>query len=179
VSKKKKFTEGLLNNSKILNELKIESGQSVVDAGCGNGYMARKFSELVGNTGKVYALDLDIEFIQDFQSEVENNTNVTAFVGDITKTTILKDKSIDLVYLSAVFHIFSKIQIDGFIKEVNRVLKSNGKLAIVNINKEETPFGPPLEIRVSPEELIRKITFSPIKFVKVGKHFYMQMFEKI
>ncbi len=50
-----KFSEGLLNNETILAKLNICVGQTILDAGCGNGYMAKKFSELVGKTGKIYA----------------------------------------------------------------------------------------------------------------------------
>jgi ubiquinone/menaquinone biosynthesis C-methylase UbiE len=32
-------------------------GQTILDAGCGNGCMSKEFSKLLNNTGKVYALD--------------------------------------------------------------------------------------------------------------------------
>jgi ubiquinone/menaquinone biosynthesis C-methylase UbiE len=59
----KKFSEGLLDDEIILKNLKITLGQTILDAGCGNGYMAKKFSVLVGNAGKIYALDPDKESI--------------------------------------------------------------------------------------------------------------------
>ncbi|KQC06880.1 MAG: hypothetical protein APR62_07350 [Smithella sp. SDB] len=58
-----KFSEGLLNNEKILANLDRRPGQTILDAGCGNGYMAKKFSEIVGNTRKIYALDPDNQSI--------------------------------------------------------------------------------------------------------------------
>ena len=51
-------------------------------------------------------------------------------------------------------------------------------MAIVNIGKEETPFGPPVEMRLSPEELRRELSFVPGRLVQVGEHFYMQLFTK-
>ena len=165
-----------MNDEHILDALKISVGQTILDAGCGNGYMAIKFSKLVGDTGKIYAIDLDNVSISNLKKEVENS-NITAFVGDITKPTVFEKSSIDLVYLSTVFHIFSNEKIAGFINEIKRILKPNGTLAIVNINKEETSFGPPIEMRSSPEELKQKITLSPLKLIFVGDHFYMQAFE--
>ena len=85
----------------------------------------------------------------------------------------------DLVYLSTVFHIFSYIQIVGFEIEIKRILKPGAQLAIVNIHKKETPFGPPLEIRSSPEELRQKISLTPNGFIEVGDYFYMQLFVNI
>jgi ubiquinone/menaquinone biosynthesis C-methylase UbiE len=173
-----KFSEGLLNDEIILGNLNIYPGQTILDAGCGNGYMAKKFSKLVGNTGKIYALDPDKGLIANLKKEIGNKSNIAAVVGDITKRTDLKDSSVDLVYLSTVFHIFSKIQIVGFEDEINRILKPKAQLAIVNINKEETPFGPPVGIRSSPEELRQKLSFVPAKLFGVGEHFYMQLFTK-
>jgi ubiquinone/menaquinone biosynthesis C-methylase UbiE len=171
-----KFSEGLLNDEKILANLDICAGQTILDAGCGNGYMTKKFSELVGNTGKIYALDPDERSIANLKNEVEK-TNIEAFVGDITKPTGLKAASIDLVYLSTVFHIFSESQIEDFVAEIKRILKPKARLAIVNIKKEDTPFGPPVEMRSSPEELRRKVPLTPKILVEVSEHFYMQVFE--
>ena len=171
-----KFSEGLLNDETILANLNICTGQIILDAGCGNGYMAKKFSELVGNTGKIYALDPDSGSIANLKKEVEK-TNIEAFVGDITKPTGLKASSVDLVYLSTVFHIFSEFQIEGFVAEIKRILKPNARLAIVNIKKEETPFGPPVEMRSSPEDLRKKVPLIPKLLIEVSEHFYMQVFE--
>lgn len=173
-----KFSEGLLDDETILKKLKINLGQTILDAGCGNGYMAKKFSVLVGNAGKIYALDPDKESINKLRKEAEK-TNIEALVGDITKTTEIKECSIDLVYLSTVFHIFSDIQIVCFENEITRILKPKAQLAIININKEDTPFGPPVEMRSSPEELRQKLSFVPKKLIEVGEHFYMQLFLKI
>jgi hypothetical protein len=50
-------------------------------------------------------------------------------------------------------------------------------LAIVEIDKKETPFGPPLKIRFSPEELKEMVPLTPLKTIQVGEHFYMQLFQ--
>lgn len=141
--------------------------------------MAKKFSKLVGDTGKIYALDPDKGSIANLKNEVEKISNIEALVGDITKKTDLKDSSIDLVYLSTVFHIFSEIQIEGFEKEITRILKPKAQLAIVNIHKKETPFGPSLEMRSSPDELRQKLSLAPKELIEVGDYFYMQLFANI
>ena len=173
---RRKFSEGLLDNKRILENLDIGRSYKVLDAGCGNGYMAKIFSKIVGNTGTVYALDTDRVFIDILRKQTVN-TNITAMVGDITSKTELGDCSLDLIYLSTVFHIFKTSQIEGFSKEVKRLLKPNARLAIVNIKKEETAFGPPLEMRSSPEDLRQKLPFSPKGLFDVGEYFYMQIFK--
>jgi ubiquinone/menaquinone biosynthesis C-methylase UbiE len=172
-----KSSESFLNKDIILQELNIFPGQTILDAGCGNGYMSKEFSRLLNKTGKVYALDPDGQAIKILKSETKD-TNIIPVLGDITEITGIDKSSIDLIYLSTVFHGFSKSQIDGFQKEVKRLLKPNGILAIVEIKKERTPFGPPLDIRFSPQELKEIITLLPRKTVEVGDFFYMQIFEK-
>lgn len=173
-----KSSESHLNKDIILKELNILSGQTILDAGCGNGYMSKEFSKLLNNTGKVYALDPDNVAIKILKEETKG-TNIETMVGDITKRIPIEGASVDLIYLSTVFHGFSENDIDGFQKEVKRLLKPNVLLAIVEIKKEETPFGPPLNIRFSPDELKETITLNPKSLVEVGEYFYMQTFENI
>jgi ubiquinone/menaquinone biosynthesis C-methylase UbiE len=171
-----KSSEGFLDKDLILKELNIRPGQIILDAGCGNGYMSKEFSKLLHYTGKVFALDPDGEAIEKLKKETPG-TNIEPIEADITTTTILEKSSIDLIYLSTVLHGFSKNQIESFNKEVKRLLKPNGRLAVIEIHKHKTPFGPPLHIRFSPEELKQAINLTPKSLVDVGQYFYMQIFE--
>ena len=175
---KGKFTEGLLDNEVILKALNIKAGQTILDAGCGNGYMSKLFSESVSQSGKVFAIDPDKYFIDILKNETRD-TNIEAIEADITRPTKLKQSSVDLIYISTVIHGFSKKQMQGFLGEVNRLLKPNGTLAIVEIEKKETPFGPPMQIRFSPEELNAIVPLVPANTIQAGKHFYMQIFHNI
>jgi len=172
-----KSSESLLDKNSILAHLRIESGQVILDAGCGDGYMSKEFAKLTGSKGKVYALDPDPLSIDTLEAET-TGTNIVPLVGDITIETKLPAGSIDLVYLSTVVHGFSKSQMKGFATETNRLLKPGGILAVIEIQKEDTPFGPPLEIRVSPEELKDMVGLRPVSLAEVGEHFYMQVFQK-
>jgi len=170
-----KSSESLLDKEKILANLGILPGQVILDAGCGNGYMAKEFAERTGETGKVYALDPDAESIDAVKAE---GTAIDAFVGDITVETNLAASSVDLIYVSTVIHGFSPMQMEGFLKEVKRLLKPTGKLAIVEIEKKATFVGPPLALRFSPEELRQRIDLTPTARVDVGEFLYMQVFER-
>jgi ubiquinone/menaquinone biosynthesis C-methylase UbiE len=171
-----KSSEGFLDKGLILKELAIVPGQVILDAGCGNGYMSKQFSRLLNNTGKVFALDPDGEAIEKLKKETKGS-NIEPLEADITTTTPLEKSSIDLIYLSTVLHGFTKDQVKTFKIEVKRLLKPNGRLAIIEIHKHDTPFGPPLQIRFSPEELKQAINLTPKSLVDVGQYFYMQIFE--
>jgi len=168
-------TEQLLNKAGILKTLNIVPGQIILDVGCGNGYMTKEFSRVLNTTGKVYALDRSQEAIEHLEKEI-HGTNISSIVADITQHVALPDSSIDLMYVSTVFHIFSAEQRATFQDEARRLLKPEGTLAIVEINKKDTPLGPPENMRVSPEELQHIINMSPLLLVRAGEYFYMQLF---
>ena len=173
---KGKSSERFLNKELILQTLNIQRGQTILDAGCGNGYMSKIFSEKVTRSGKVYALDPDADTIEVLKKETQGS-NIEAFVGDITQQTNIKPSSLDLFYISAVIHGFSRQKMKDLSAEAQRLLKPNAILAIVEIDKKETPFGPPLDIRYSPDELQEVVPLAPLQTVRAGEHFYMQIFQ--
>ncbi|MDD2321485.1 MAG: class I SAM-dependent methyltransferase [Geobacteraceae bacterium] len=171
-----KSSEDLVDKIAIVANLGIRSGQIVLDAGCGNGYITKEFLKLVGAGGKVFALDVDEIAIAELRRE-SAGTSIEALVADISRETPLTESSFDLVYLATVFHGFSADQVRGFEREVCRILKPGGRLAIVEIVKRVTPFGPPLPMRYSPEELQQALNLLPLATVGVGEYFYLQLFE--
>jgi len=168
-------SEQYLDKETILCELQIVPGSVILDAGCGNGYMAKEFCTALNGSGRVYALDRSRDAI-DALSMTATGTNIHAAAADITKSTPLPQASVDLIYLSNVFHIFSAEQIRGFNREVKRLLKPGGRLAIVELEKRSMPIGPPVGRRHSPQELERAVGLQPVALADVGPYHYMQIF---
>ena len=74
---RRRFSDGMLVNGLILRELDIKPGWTVVDAGCGNGYMTMLFSDRVGPEGTVYGLDLNIDvFKSTFPGPLPANVSI-------------------------------------------------------------------------------------------------------
>jgi ubiquinone/menaquinone biosynthesis C-methylase UbiE len=86
--------------------------------------MSKIFSKEVTESGKVYALDPDTKYIRALKKETQG-TNIEVIKGDITKPTQINQQSVDIIYLSAVIHRFSKQQMQGFLVEAKRLLKPN------------------------------------------------------
>jgi ubiquinone/menaquinone biosynthesis C-methylase UbiE len=170
-----KSSASLLRVDDILGAIPICPGWSILDAGCGDGYMAKAFAGCLRGTGKVFASDIDGTAI-DTLMRSSAETGIEAFVADITKTIPLPDASMNLVYLSTVLHGFEAKSAKRFLHEAKRILKPDGLLAIVEINPD-APFGPPPSMRFSPELLREKIGLPPKAFRAVGEHFYLQVFE--
>ncbi|MBN2064269.1 MAG: class I SAM-dependent methyltransferase [Sedimentisphaerales bacterium] len=168
-------SEHLLDKEIILKGLNLTVGQTVVDAGCGNGYMAREFSKKVGSTGQVYALDVHQPSIDQLSRDL-TASNIIARCADMSQKTEIEDNSVDVIYLSMVFHGFSPEQQKGFLAEARRILKPDGIMAIVEIDKKPAPFGPHADIKFSPEELCQAVNMNSHKCTIINQYIYMQTF---
>ena len=102
-----KFRDLRLPRMNILKEVGIKPGFHVLDYGCGPGSYIIPLSELIGESGKIYALDihpLAIQKVQDIASK-KQLANVETILSDCQ--TELPDNSLDVVLLYDIFHHLS------------------------------------------------------------------------
>jgi ubiquinone/menaquinone biosynthesis C-methylase UbiE len=111
----------------ILKEVGIKPGFCVLDYGCGPGGYITAAAQLVTESGKVYALDIQPLAIKQVQNIARKRklANVATILSDCA--TGLPDESIDVVLLYDIFHGLS--QPDEVLRELHRVLKPNGILS--------------------------------------------------
>ena len=119
----------------ILNEVGIEPGAYVLDYGCGPGAYIVPLADLVGESGRIYALDvhpLAIESVQRTAS-TKKLTNVETICSDCA--TGLPDSSVDVVLLCDTLHLLSNP--NGVLQELRRVLKPEGVLSVSDHHMKE------------------------------------------
>nr|WP_321258424.1 class I SAM-dependent methyltransferase [uncultured Pseudodesulfovibrio sp.] len=140
----------------LIDQLNLYQGMVLLDAGCGAGEYSLLAAPQVGDKGQVIALDttpLSIEKLA-MTSKREGITNVRGHVCDITGHLPLASRSVDLILLSTVLHIRAvRDRASNMFHEFRRVLRPEGKVAVIECKKEETNFGPPLHSRLAPEEV--------------------------
>ncbi|MBR4448114.1 class I SAM-dependent methyltransferase [Methanobrevibacter sp.] len=152
-----KSSAKFLDSDEILSELNLNGNETFLDAGCGDGYISKKAIEKYLPEGKVYAVDLYSESIIELKSFVDENDidNLIPVEADITKTIQgVDDESVDVVLMLNVFHGFKESgQREDVINELKRIIKSDGKIAIMEFKPIEMTFGPPIDVRISHIEL--------------------------
>jgi len=177
-------SKGFLDAGEVLRYIGINEGERFLDLGCGDGHFSIAASQAVGEDGLVYAFDVDEESIAQLQREIAEKkiANIKASVVDITKKLPLADESISLAFMSNVLHgLVENNEADSTLNEITRVTAYNGKLAVVEFKKQESPHGPPLSIRLSPEDvetLARGYGFSKESVQEVGSHHYAIILRK-
>ncbi|MDP1665620.1 MAG: class I SAM-dependent methyltransferase [Methylobacter sp.] len=112
-----------------INRLDLQPGASVLDVCCGSGASALPAAELVGHTGHVIGIDVAEKLLNLADTKAKNKglNNVEFRLGDMLDTGF-SDASFDAVV--CVFGIFFVPDIPAAIRELWRVLRPGGKLAI-------------------------------------------------
>ncbi|MEI7616176.1 MAG: methyltransferase domain-containing protein [Actinomycetota bacterium] len=135
----------------ILEKLGLSSTDIAADIGCGIGYFTIPAAGVVNNANNVFALDTSDQMLAEVKKRMS--------ADDISNIVIIKtgeydlklpDESVTFALIVNVLHeIEDKVQ---FMAEIKRILKPEGKIAIIEWEKENMEMGPPIEHRIGKEE---------------------------
>ncbi|MGB8274799.1 MAG: methyltransferase domain-containing protein, partial [Alphaproteobacteria bacterium] len=134
----------------MFGELKLKAGDVFIDLGCGPGDYALHASKLVGPSGVVYALDKSEPLIAHVKqrASAEGITNITAIVADATELLPIREGCVDVCLAATVLHIPDVAKrAKALCTEIRRILKTDGRLAIIECHKKDMSFGPPKHMR--------------------------------
>jgi len=111
----------------ILREFGIKSGQKILDFGCGTGVYSVIASRIIGNTGKIYALDYDEDPLEELSKKINTQDIKNIEIIKTSKKILipLKSNSLDVVLMYDVYHLIDKNDRIKLLDEIYRVLKSN------------------------------------------------------
>lgn len=100
------------------------NGLSILDAGCGGGYLCR---QLARKGAKVVGVDISKKFIEIAEKkEKEDPLNIKYYAESLHNLPMFKDKTFDIIISNLV--LMDVADLDKAIKELRRVLKKSGKL---------------------------------------------------
>jgi len=115
--------------SRSVDKFGIKKGNTVIDYGCGPGMYVKRASEIVGNSGLVYAVDIHELAIKSVKKLIAKYgiNNVKAIQTNGNKVEIA-DNTADLIYALDMFHMVKDYQ--SFLAELSRIGKNDCTLIL-------------------------------------------------
>ena len=149
----------------VLTALAIEPGEVIADIGAGSGYFTFRLAHHVGDTGKVYAVDVSPEMILHLNRRIRDlkATNVVSILAD-PDDPLLADGSINRFFFSDSWHHIENQS--KYLSLIKKMLKSSGEVVMIDFHKKELPVGPPMEMKIAREDLIKQMENNGFRITK-------------
>jgi ubiquinone/menaquinone biosynthesis C-methylase UbiE len=184
VSKRRKLDSEerrrILPPYETLKKVGLQEGDIMADIGCGIGYFTIPASEIVGPKGQIYAMDISPEMLADVDKKVleEGISNIkTVRTGE--NDFKVEAESVTYGFICAVLHEVKDA--GSFLTETKRMLSEQGRVAIIEWQKAEMKFGPPVDHRLDMrdvEQMLLDHGFRNIRGIDIGEYFYAVLGQK-
>lgn len=139
----------------VVTALDLRHGDVIADIGAGSGYFSFRFAHHVG-AGRVYAVDISPEMILHMNRRIRDLaiTNITTVLAQ-PDDPLLADASLNRVFICDVWHHIEHQK--EYLAKVKKMLRPGGQLVMIDFQKRELPVGPPLEMKIAREDLVRQL----------------------
>jgi len=138
----------MLEPVETLSKFELKNGDVSADVGCGTGIFTFPMAKVTSS--KVYAIDLSSEMLTSVKEKITNED--IELVQSSLEGLVIDDESVDFTLLSMVLHEVDHL--NDFTKELARITKPGGKLAIIEWIYKETKMGPKLDHRLSVNQIM-------------------------
>ncbi len=137
----------------VMKALALRPGEVVADIGSGSGYFTLRLARAVGDTGRVYAVDVSPDMIRHLNRRLRDAAvrNVVPVLSE-PDDPLLPDASVDrFVIVDTWHHIEDR---PAYLALLKRMLKPGGQVVHIDFQKRDLPVGPPPAMKISREELV-------------------------
>ena len=146
----------LIDHARLFRHLGLEEGMTLLDVASGRGAYSLAAAAIVGAGGKVLSVDLWQEGIEGLERMAgeQGLTHIATAVSDIRREIPFPDDAADAALMATTLHdLTADGSQDRVLREVARVLKPQGRLAVVEFKDLDGPPGPPRHIRISAQQV--------------------------
>jgi len=163
----------------VIKALNLKEGEVIADIGAGSGYFTVRLAHALGEKGRVYAVDVSPDMIVHLNRRIRdlNLTNVVTILC-APDDPLLADASVDRFFICDTWH-----HINGhekYLALLMKMLKPGGQVVMIDFKKATTPVGPPMEIRIDREDLVREMKANGFRLAaehKILEYQYLLVFK--
>jgi len=137
------FSEGSFERKYIqmgVERLSVKEGNVVLEIGVGTGDSVIEFARLVGDSGKVYGVDISDGMIDVTRTKLtkEGLLERVELVNKDAVSLSFKDDFFDKIFMSFTLELFDTPEIPKVLSECFRVLKKDGFICVVALSKKNS-----------------------------------------
>ena len=174
----------LIDSRALLEKAGIAEKMKVADFGCGKkGHFTLEAARLIGPQGIVYAVDILKSSLKSIMvnAEMFGIDNIKTVWADleIPGSTKIPSSTVDFAMANnLLFQVKNHLPV---FQEAYRILKKEGLFLVTDWIMQSTPFGPPVEARVSKEkvkEVAKSVGFKQKDEWKAGPYHWALLFIK-
>ena len=149
----------------VMTALGIKSGEVIADIGAGSGYFTFRLAYHVGAKGRVYAVDVSPDMILHINRRIRELkvNNVVSILAD-PDDPLLPDRSVNRFFFSESWHHIENQT--KYLLLIKRMLKARGEVAMIDFHKKELPFGPPMQMKIAREDVIKQMESNGFRLAK-------------
>lgn len=126
------FIRRLFQNPKKIAGEYLNSGDTVIDIGCGPGFFSIDMAKIVGPSGKVYAVDLQKEMLDRVQQKmVKQNLTEQIILHQCGQDQINLGNDVKADFILTYYMVHETPDSQQFLQEVKSYLKPGGRFLIV------------------------------------------------
>lgn len=168
---------------KNIEQFELKAGMLVADIGSGSGFYTFAAAKSVGDSGKVFAVDIQKDLLTKLKNEATKQKlfNIEIVWGDLENVNGSRLAS-EAVQAAIVSNIFFQVKNKSvFIAEVSRILRPGGRVLFIDWSDSFGGLGPRTQDVFTESmamEMWQAAGFSKEKNISVGEHHYGIIFVK-
>jgi len=177
--------ETVLDPKKVLQYCGVKPGMNLADLGCGpNGYFAIPMAKMIGPGSKVYAIDIIKASLESLKNKADliGLSNIITVWSNLEKVGAANVPRGTIEMSFIVNTLNQSNQHREILIETASLLKPNGKIVIIDWDKN-TGGGGPLEFQRASKDDLKKLaselSLKPIKEFMVSKYHFGLILDKI
>jgi arsenite methyltransferase len=149
----------------VISALGIQKNEVLADIGAGSGYFSFRFARKVGDGGRIYAVDINPDLIIYMNQRIRDMKlkNVVTMLS-VPDDPMLMDASINRFFICNTWHHIENRP--AYLAKMKKMLKPGGQIIVIDYLKKQLPVGPPPEMKIAREDVIREMESNGFKLAK-------------